>query len=532
MPEKQRKKGTNLTWEDRQEIERGLRERRTFTEIGLMIGCSPETVSKEIQKHRYHKANDDKRYKPNRCKYRESCRKRNVCGKKGRYKCRIPCRQCPSCNSRCPDFVNLPCQIEKRAPYVCNACTKSKNWLFDKYLYNADYANREYQEKLREARRGIDLTKEELIALDELVSPLVRKGQPVSHIFEEHKAEMGRLADRCTELLEKSDRLSEDTSQSRHPFRRDKSSFRQLYGDLSRKILRTASPKERETEGFLKLQESIEKLDYYEADRDKLKLLGDELDQNLAVQQQEKKGWFLSSENTPEHKRMTSWQQQLSYKLRMLRGEEVGDISPELRQKIRKMSVATLIDNAREATFQYCALKTKNGRDLTFRHDVGKTRYDRALDSVAKLDALADELGTRSPAKRSMDMLRLRALKNRHREEWPEKNAEDCAVRIMYAMTVEFKYLEKEKQARHMQNANATNGARALLDDPAFVRLTENEDDDALVDKLIEGGGKLTDAYIKALNEVNREAGHAQGKAPKDMTREEKTQIWAKQGPV
>ena len=190
MPEKERKKGAHLTWEDRQEIQRGLRERRTFTEIGLMIGCSPETVSKEIRKHRYHKAADDKRYKPNRCKYRESCRKRNVCGKKGRYKCRIPCRQCPSCNSRCPDFVNLPCQIEKRAPYVCNACTKSKNCLFDKYLYNADYANREYQEKLREARRGIDLTKEELIALDELVSPLVRKGQPVSHIFEEHKAEI------------------------------------------------------------------------------------------------------------------------------------------------------------------------------------------------------------------------------------------------------------------------------------------------------------------------------------------------------
>ena len=190
MPEEQRKKGAHLIWEERQEIQRGLREHRTFTEIGLMLGCSPGTVSKEIRNHRYHKPHDDKRYKPNRCKYRESCRKRNVCGKAGQHKCRIPCRQCPSCNSRCPDFVDLPCQIEKKPPYVCNGCTKSRICLFDKYLYSADYADREYQEKLREARRGIDLTKEELIALDELVSPLVRKGQPIRHIFEEHGGEI------------------------------------------------------------------------------------------------------------------------------------------------------------------------------------------------------------------------------------------------------------------------------------------------------------------------------------------------------
>ena len=191
MPEERRKKGKHLTWEDRHEIQRGLREHRTFTEIALLIGCSPDTVSKEIRNHRYHKPRDNNQwYKPNRCRYRDSCRKRNVCNKKGRYKCRIPCRQCSDYNSRCPDFVDFPCQIEKTQPYVCNACLKSRTCLFDKYLYNADHAHREYQEKLRESRRGIDLTKEELIALDELVSPLVRKGQPISHILTEHAEEI------------------------------------------------------------------------------------------------------------------------------------------------------------------------------------------------------------------------------------------------------------------------------------------------------------------------------------------------------
>ena len=190
MPEN-RKKGKHLTWEDRHEIQRGLREHRTFAEIALMIGCSPDTISKEIRKHRYHKPIDARqKFFQNRCKYRESCRKRNICGKKDRHKCRIPCRQCNGCNERCADFVDYPCQIEKKPPYVCNACGKSRSCFFDKYLYNADYANKEYQEKLRESREGIDLTKEELIALDELVSPLIRKGQPLSHILRDHSEEI------------------------------------------------------------------------------------------------------------------------------------------------------------------------------------------------------------------------------------------------------------------------------------------------------------------------------------------------------
>lgn len=191
MPEERRRKGAHLTREDRYEIQRGLREHRTFAEIALVIGCSPDTISKEIRKHRYHKpASRNQRVFQNRCKHRESCRKRNICGKKGRYKCKIPCRQCSSCNKRCPDFIEFPCQIEKKPPYVCNACSKSRNCLFDKYLYNSDYAHREYRVKLREAREGIDLTKEELIALDELISPLIRKGQPVSHILIEHAGEI------------------------------------------------------------------------------------------------------------------------------------------------------------------------------------------------------------------------------------------------------------------------------------------------------------------------------------------------------
>ncbi|MBR4732853.1 MAG: IS30 family transposase [Lachnospiraceae bacterium] len=193
MPAEEREKGKHLTREDRYEIQKGLREHRSFREISEIIGCSPDTVSKEIRKHRYHKVRENVRglyVKPNCCKHRDSCRRRDVCGKKKGHKCRIPCRECLRCNELCPDFVDAPCPIERKAPYVCNNCPKSSRCLFDKYLYNADCAQREYEETLSDARRGIDLTRDELASLDELVSPLIRKGQPVAHVMANHGDEI------------------------------------------------------------------------------------------------------------------------------------------------------------------------------------------------------------------------------------------------------------------------------------------------------------------------------------------------------
>ena len=60
----------------------------------------------------------------------------------------------------------------------------------DKYLYNASYADREYREELRRARQGVDLTKEEFNEMDELVTGLVRKGQPIAHIMRTHEEEI------------------------------------------------------------------------------------------------------------------------------------------------------------------------------------------------------------------------------------------------------------------------------------------------------------------------------------------------------
>lgn len=181
----------HMTMDDRCRIASGLREQYNFREIGEMIGKDPGTVSKEIRRHRYVKRKKRSgMIWDNPCAKQETCRKKNICNKRGKYKCRIPCRKCLVCYKKCTDFKPIICDIEKKAPYVCNGCPKFHQCNFDKYIYNAEVANKEYRRMLSMSRQGIDMSKDELMNLDSLVSPLIQKGQPVSHIFAGHAEEI------------------------------------------------------------------------------------------------------------------------------------------------------------------------------------------------------------------------------------------------------------------------------------------------------------------------------------------------------
>ncbi len=62
MSENERRKGQHLCWMDRHEIQKGLRRHRSFVEIARIIGCAPETASKEIRNHRYCKKHDSSKF--------------------------------------------------------------------------------------------------------------------------------------------------------------------------------------------------------------------------------------------------------------------------------------------------------------------------------------------------------------------------------------------------------------------------------------------------------------------------------------
>ena len=56
----------------------------------------------------------------------------------------------------------------------------------EKHVYHAKTAQAEYEDTLVNSRVGINMTQEELAKLDEVISPLIKKGQPLSHIFAVH----------------------------------------------------------------------------------------------------------------------------------------------------------------------------------------------------------------------------------------------------------------------------------------------------------------------------------------------------------
>ena len=82
------------------------------------------------------------------------------------------------------------CDRPKKPPSVCNSCKKIKHCYISHTAYSASFAQKQYEKTLVESRKGINLTPEELKEINDLVSPLILKGQPLSHIFAVHADEI------------------------------------------------------------------------------------------------------------------------------------------------------------------------------------------------------------------------------------------------------------------------------------------------------------------------------------------------------
>ena len=90
---------------------------------------------------------------------------------------------------KCDDFNIFSCDRHYKAPYVCNGCPEQKCERA-KIFYNAAKAQKTYEKTLSDSRKGINMTPEELQELNDLISPLILKGQPLSHIFAVHADEI------------------------------------------------------------------------------------------------------------------------------------------------------------------------------------------------------------------------------------------------------------------------------------------------------------------------------------------------------
>ena len=177
-------KSKHLCFDDRLNIEKGLKEGCSFREIASRIDKSLSTVSREIKLHRYSKERNLFN-NPNICKHRRDCNKAERCNGKGCDRSR--CAKCTVCNNHCNYFEEIVCVKLQRAPLVCNGCQTNHYCHFSKFYYDARKAQNDYEISLRESREGINMNEDEFVRLSNIICPLVDKQQSIASIVETHK---------------------------------------------------------------------------------------------------------------------------------------------------------------------------------------------------------------------------------------------------------------------------------------------------------------------------------------------------------
>lgn len=171
----------HLTDLERLEIEHGLRHGLSLKKIAAKIGKHHSTVAREILARSVDSDKGAYGRPANRCASRLSCDRRQLCA--DRPDCVRRCPACRLCNSACKEFREEKCPKLAAPPYVCNGCAREARCVLRKRYYLHNPAHTNYRGILAGAREGANITRGELLALDELVSPLVRGGQSVHHVL-------------------------------------------------------------------------------------------------------------------------------------------------------------------------------------------------------------------------------------------------------------------------------------------------------------------------------------------------------------
>lgn len=182
------RKQKHLTEDDRIAIQADLTEGMSFRSIAKELGKDPTTISKEVRKHRVFLKRSHFNQDNNQCARLKECNRKNICDSASKFCLDKLCKHCPRCNRLCPDFIqrSYTCPKTEHAPYVCNGCRKRAQCRLQRAIYRAKDAQIEYHETLVETRRGINISREDLLRLDDIVSPLILKGQSPYMILRDH----------------------------------------------------------------------------------------------------------------------------------------------------------------------------------------------------------------------------------------------------------------------------------------------------------------------------------------------------------
>ena len=81
------------------------------------------------------------------------------------------------------------CPKTDKPPYVCNGCPIRKGCRKTKYIYSAENANMDYKDLLSKSRLGIDLTNDEFINMNRIITEDIKNGHSFYMICRNHKNE-------------------------------------------------------------------------------------------------------------------------------------------------------------------------------------------------------------------------------------------------------------------------------------------------------------------------------------------------------
>lgn len=157
--------GKHLSLEDRKIIEENINKGLRKFETAKELNKSQSTIGKEIKnnrKRRYSQTEDS----PWKCKHYKDCK---------------------VCIRKCSDFEEVPCFRRDRFIGACNGCSEIKSCKKTKYFYYANIAQKNYEYSLKDSRQGVNLNTTELFELAHIICPLIKQGQSIYTILQNHK---------------------------------------------------------------------------------------------------------------------------------------------------------------------------------------------------------------------------------------------------------------------------------------------------------------------------------------------------------
>ena len=141
----------HLSYEDRKNIEDGLNDNKSINQIAKEINRSHSSILREIDRNKtYSEPSSWNNYKINH-----------------------------------PD-LNLSCERLEHSPYVCNGCKSRSGCRKIRWTYYARKADDSYKVVKSEARKGINLTPEQIYEINNVLTPLIKKGQTINHLYINH----------------------------------------------------------------------------------------------------------------------------------------------------------------------------------------------------------------------------------------------------------------------------------------------------------------------------------------------------------